>query len=67
MALSKLRYFYSKKKQINCLSYAKVIEAKYLAAEERNYTFKAQIVALAYLFYFKKIYKKSLFKRVLFY
>jgi len=41
IALAKLYYLYSKKEQIDCFAYAKVVKAKYLAAKGRSYTFKA--------------------------
>jgi len=41
VALSKLYYLYSKEKQVDRLAYAKVIEAKRLAAKERSHAFKA--------------------------
>jgi len=62
VALFKLYYLYSKKKQINCLSYAKVVETEYLAAKERSYAFKAQVTTLACLFRLKKVYKKVCLK-----
>jgi len=39
------------------------MEAKRLAAKERSHAFKAQVAALACLFYFKKIYKKVRLKK----
>jgi len=66
VALSKLYCLYSKEKQVDCLTYAKVIEAKHLAAEERSYVFKAQVTALACLLCLKKVYKKVCLKEYYF-
>jgi len=67
VALIKLNYFYFKEKQINRFTYTKVVKIKRFIIKERNRAFKAQIAILVYLFYFKKVYKKGLFKRISFY
>jgi len=58
VALSKLYCLYSKKEQVNCFTYTRVIEVKRFAAKERSYAFKAQVTALAHLLRLKKVYKK---------
>jgi len=62
VALSKLCRLYFKKEQVDCLAYAKVVEAKRLAAEERSCAFKAQVTASACLFCLEKVYKKVCLK-----
>jgi len=66
MALTKLYYFYSKEKQIDYLVYAKVVEVKCLATEERSRVLKAQVTALARLLYLKKVYKNVYLKEYCF-
>jgi len=66
VALAKLYYFRFKEKQVDCFTYAKVVETKRLAAKERSRAFKAQVTTSACLFYFKKIYKKVYLKKYYF-
>jgi len=66
VALFKLYCFYSKEEQVDRLTYTKVVEAEYLAVEERSRAFKTWVAALACLFYLKKVYKKVYLKEFCF-
>jgi len=66
VALFKLYYLYSKEKQVDRLACARVMETKCLTAKKRSCTFKAWVVALAYLFRLEKVYKKVRLKKYCF-